>query len=313
MSSLSLPLVIAALTLAAAWLVGGLVFGPAAALAARWPRLSRFLLVIAALPLLTAVAVGAAAVMPGDPHHGPLLQAPAFACHCAAGSGWLHLCPAHPGDVLGWVPLALLALGAFLPGRLSAWRHLLFEPAGVGNGAVPTLMALPRPTAMLVGWWRPSLIVDRGLWNELSGDERAAVLAHERAHLFRRDPLVLMAIRVLVSFGPARSGQALTRAWLDGAERAADARAASEVGTEVLAGTLLRCARVASSSPHVGLSWTGGRLEQRVRALLSDAPPSVPAVSGPADLVLLTVVGLGLLSSTPWLHHQIEHLLNFSL
>jgi len=307
-SALSLPVVVLAMVLGSAWVVAAVVFPLWTGLVRRFGRLSRWSLLVAALPVAAAFVVGIAALLPGDPHLGQLLG-----CHCLTSMpGWLHLCPLHPAKALGLVAPALVVLGLLLPGRFRALYALSREPLGQGGG--PTPMDLPNPTAMLVGWLRPTLVVDRDLWATLDSAHRDAILAHERAHLTRRDPLVLMAIRVLSAFGPLPLGRALTRAWLDRAELKADAIAARQVGATELADALVRCARLASNPRPMALCWNGGALEQRVHALLDDGEATTtdsPDVSryDAAILGVLVVVGL---SWVPSLHHQVEHLINLS-
>jgi Zn-dependent protease with chaperone function len=54
-----------------------------------------------------------------------------------------------------------------------------------------------RPLAFCAGLWRPRIYVSRGALELLDGDALQAVIAHERHHAHRRDPLRLAAGRVL--------------------------------------------------------------------------------------------------------------------
>ncbi|MCA9571002.1 MAG: M48 family metalloprotease [Myxococcales bacterium] len=309
MSALSLPVAVMALFLGTAWLTGVVLFPPASWSFRRWPRLARLAPMVAMLPLLAGLWVGVAALLPGDPHLDRVLG-----CHCAHSMpGWLHLCPVHPGNAAGLVMPALLVVTALLPGRFRAWVVWLGEPRG--QGAVePMIMDLPYRTALVVGWLRPSVVVDRTLWEALDTPGRSAVLAHERAHLSRRDPLVLAVLLALVSLTPRPLGRALVRSWLDRAELRADALAAREVGPLVLAETLLRCARLGARPASFAPAWTGGSLERRVEQLVGPQARS----SDTADLGLVDLGIVGLLAGSaflalPWLHHQVEHILNLSL
>jgi len=306
MSAWSLPLVALAMSLLAGWLTAVIVFVPWNAVTAKFTSLARWSLVIAMLPLAAATAMALAAIIPGDPHLGTL-----FGCHCATSMpGWVHLCPMHPAGAFGWLLPAVLLISALLPSRIRAWRGLSRQPVGQGV-TEPTLLNLPHRTALLVGWWRPSIVIDLALWDGLSASHRAVVLAHEHAHLRRRDPLMLMVLRCLVSLGPAPMGNVLVRSWLDHAERMADAGAANRLGDPlVVADALIRCARI--SARPLALAWTGGRLNVRIHALLASdgsAEPLGPDV-GRADVVLVAVLATMVLANTPWLHHQVEHLLN---
>ncbi|MFT4975684.1 MAG: hypothetical protein ACI8S6_001571 [Myxococcota bacterium] len=310
MTALALPLVILALGLATAWGVAAVVLAAWSRGAERWPVLARWTPLVCILPLLAGGIVALSALLPGDPHLDQLLS-----CHCATSMpSWLHLCPSHPERSLQALPVAVLILGLLLPSRLRALSALAREPRGLGiEGAV--FADLPVPTAVLSGWLRPSLVIDRRLWAGLSETERAAVVAHEQGHLTRHDPLTLIVLRALVSLGPPTSGLRAVRGWLDHAESQADAAAVRAVGDPLLvADALLRCARLHTSGALVP-SWTGGQVERRISRLLDmAAPPRAPRPDvGLIDT--LAIVGLGLSGAvlSPWLHHQVEHLLNFFL
>lgn len=312
MTGLSLPVVVLALALLTAWGMAVLVLPLFARLADRVPGVARWSFAVAAVPWVVGAVVAIAGVLPGDPH----LDA-ALGCHCATSMpGWLHLCPAHPGHAAGLVPAASVVLLLLLPGRLGAVATLVRQPRGHGGGATPTITDLPSPTALLHGWLRPGLVVDRTLWSALSEPHRAAVLAHERAHLARRDPLALAVLQLLLSIAPAPIRHRVVRAWLGHAEARADAIAAETLGDPgMVAEALVRCARLAAPPP-LALAWNGGHLERRVQALLrpgSHAPAIRRPDAGLTDALLLAGVTAALLSATPWLHHQLEHLLNLSL
>lgn len=309
MSALSLPIAVLAMFLGTAWLTGLVLFPAVTWGFRRWPRLARLAPMVAALPLLVGTWVAIAGLLPGDPHLDHVLG-----CHCAHSMpGWLHLCPVHPGRAAALVLPALLVVFTLLPGRLRAWVTWLREPRG--QGAVePVVMDLPLRTALVVGWLRPSVVVDRTLWETLDPDERAAVLAHERGHLTRRDPLVLAVLLALVSLAPTRLGHALVRSWLGRAELAADALAAREVGPLVLAEALVRCARLGAQPASFAPAWTGGSLERRVEQLVGPEDRASDAADlGLVDFGVLALLTGSALLALPWLHHQVEHLLNLSL
>jgi Zn-dependent protease with chaperone function len=85
------------------------------------------------------------------------------------------------------------------------------EGAWLNPGRVRVVRGLPNP-AFTVGWFRPVVYVARELADRLTFRELVAVLAHERAHVERRDPLRLSAVRFL----------ARTLFWLPALGRLAD-------------------------------------------------------------------------------------------
>ena len=48
--------------------------------------------------------------------------------------------------------------------------------------------------------WVPRVLLSRGLFDALSAEERAVILAHERAHVRRRDALVGSVARAVAVF-----------------------------------------------------------------------------------------------------------------
>lgn len=99
-----------------------------------------------------------------------------------------------------------------------------------------------RPHAFCAGLLRPAVYVSTGAVRRLSGDQLAAVLAHEQLHRLRRDPLRIASARVLgeaLFFVPLLRG--LTRRYCMLAELAADDHAVAALGGDrsALAAALL--------------------------------------------------------------------------
>jgi len=311
MSLLTVPAIGLAFFLVGAWVTAAVAYPGFHAAVARRPGLARHTLLVAALPVIVGTTLALTAFLPGDPHLDHLLG-----CHCATSMpGWMHLCPQHPTTAPVLLVPTLGAILMLLPGRLQALAFLFREPLGTGTGATPTLVDLPHPTAVLAGWLRPSLLIDRRLWTTLQPEHRDALLAHERGHLARRDPLVLTVLRVLTAVAPSARARPLLRQWLDHAERSADQAATRHVDPLVVAEALVACARLTPSRPSGRLGWTAGQLESRVHALVDGAPDTrVPrpdaSIADLAAALLLLAVGL---VSAPWLHHHVEHVLNLGL
>jgi Zn-dependent protease with chaperone function len=316
MAALSLPVVALALFVGTAWVAAALLLPAWLRAADALPGAARLAPQVAALPWFAGLALALGALLPGDPHQGSTLL-----CHCLESMPtWRHLCPVHPEQAGSLALPALAVLGLLLPGRLRAASALLRAPIGWGGGGQPRVVALGRPVALLHGWLRPTLVVDRGLWQVLSGGERAAVLAHEQGHLARRDPQVLMLLRALLVLAPRACAERAARRWLHRAERCADREAARLIGDPVVvADALIRCARLGSAAPPLAVAWTGGDVAQRVQALVegdpvgagAPAPRAKPDV-GPTDAALLVFLVAAALAATPWVHHPMEHLLNLT-
>jgi len=147
---------------------------------------------------------------------------------------------------------------------------------------------------------RPRILVSTALAAELTAAEVAAVLAHEHQHVRHRDPLRIMAVRLLTAFAwymPAASWLA-SRAVLR-RELAADLASARGTGRGVLAGALLKlaslpaCPAAAAAGPDRD---SPGSLEARVAQLEEGRPPRLrlarPRVLGTAGVVaVLTAAG----------------------
>jgi Zn-dependent protease with chaperone function len=144
--------------------------------------------------------------------------------------------------------------------------------------AAPAVTVLPtcRGGALVVGSRRPVVILGRDLLERLDEAELEGVLAHELAHVRRRDNLVatfLGAIRDLTFFVPF-GGWAIRQLHRE-RELAADQVAVTATGRPgALASGLLKVLEVATpdeAHPCATLA-PGGGLVDRVRVLVEDAP-----------------------------------------
>jgi Zn-dependent protease with chaperone function len=312
-SAVALPLVVLAAFLGTAWLAAVLWFPLWGAMAARSPALARGSIHATALPAVLGLVLVAAAVLPLDPHLGLVLR-----CHCGASlPGWMHLCPLHPAQAAPLVGPALAVVLLLVPGRLRQLRRVArtARPFGIlaspGGSAEPLVLPLPQRTALVTGVLRPRVVVDRDLWDVLSPEDRAVVVAHEQGHVHRRDPLVLAVLGVLSALGPPSAGDAVVRAWLRRAELAADRVAAAHTDPVQVAEALVRCARLQQGAA-VPLSCGGGALEQRVRHLLAlrVGPRDGGGDLARADGMVLAAVAGAAIALGSGLHHPLEHLLN---
>jgi hypothetical protein len=155
---------------------------------------------------------------------------------------------------------------------------------------VVKLLDLDLPMIYCAGVRHPAIHVSRGALELLDPAELQAALAHELAHLGRRDPgrsWVVLALRGLLAFNP--TFQVLARTLARDAERLADERA-SELGADrlALAAALLRLHRATGGGVSRRTLLFGGArsgrvrrahdldIEQRARALLDPPPERLP-------------------------------------
>ncbi|MEO6526367.1 MAG: M56 family metallopeptidase [Gemmatimonadaceae bacterium] len=163
--------------------------------------------------------------------------------------------------------------------------------------------------AFTAGWWRPSIYLSRQLTRSLSSAELAALIAHEGAHVARRDPLRLSMFRFLgrtLFWLPALSRLAADMA--DEAEIDADDRAA---GTSplVLASAIVsvaewsrqRHAWAQDFSGAVGFA-QGDMIERRVRRLAGEDVPMLTHVTRRSIIAAVAALALVLTSGVLMAH-----------
>lgn len=244
--------------------------------------------------------------------------------HCPLHEdGHVHLClahaPSHPVTTAEWL---LLGAGAVAVGgvvlrvvraQLVTWRAVssLLRVAGRGS-AGGGLVESAEPLSVTAGLLAPLVLVSTGLRSRLAPQHLAAVLAHERAHAGRRDPLRMLAVALLcAAHGPATRRLLVADAAL-ACEEAADELAAREVGDRVVvAEAILAVERVLGRRGHqVGfaLGMSGCAAEARVEALLGNP---LPEASAPRSrrVLLAAIAGLALAAAFE-IHHITETVLD---
>jgi hypothetical protein len=172
--------------------------------------------------------------------------------------------------------------------------HVAVIHAGVDPDRVALLAGSPLP-AFTVGALRPRIFVSERLEEILSREELIAVLAHEGAHLRRRDPLrfslMRFVSRALFWLPVLRS---LERHFLEETELRADAAAASKSGVLTASALLLltqHFGRPTASLLTAGLS-PHAFLAMRVRVLTGSVGATLTAVSRRAVLLSLAAIVL---------------------
>lgn len=210
-----------------------------------------------------------------------------------------------PAD-LGWA--ALVVLAALVLGALVAvlWARSLFRQLRASRRYLRDLGPLQtrriggtdvrvyrrsEVEAFCAGYLAPRIYVSTASVTSLGGDELAAVLAHERHHRDRRDPLRLLLIRSLAAalfFMPAL--RRLTDRYVALAELAADEAAVRAKDASSLASAMLSFGEAEASGAVVGIA------PERVDHLLGAAPRwELPAVLLAATAA--AVAGVGLLAA----------------
>lgn len=298
-----------------------------------WPRLARHLagqsptrryraaLAFALAPLPLASSIVLLVLLPGV-----LGLAWSSADHCLRHADHAHLCLVHGLEVAAvWLVVpALLALA--WTGGAALLRHRRDEPVTRGLRALEAvarpLDASPlcivdseAPLALTHGRWRPRTLVSRALARALAPDEWAALVAHERAHVRRAEPLW----RWLAQLGSTPLMPSTRRAVLDelvlASEQICDAEAARRTSPLAVARAILSVERLMSETPAPSFSTVGiadGGVIARVDTLLAPGTPGPPPSTSAA-----WAVGVGLFAFAGLLgcalHHLAEHALSHAL
>ena len=228
-----------------------------------------------------------------------------------------------PASLLPWMPwiTALWILGVAVSAlrllggawRLHRWATRQTSPAPsewqeccdslgrrLGLRSQVPLRESPRVHGpLIVGWFRPILVLPLGMLQSLPGLQIEALLLHELAHVHGRDPLIHLlqrAVETLLFYHPAVwwVSEQIRRE----REHRCDDRVIEAQGEgHSLAEALVTLAERAHSAEPLALAATDGSVASRVRRLLQDRPAGSTGTTasrkGWIPLVLM-VVGLGI-------------------
>jgi Zn-dependent protease with chaperone function len=281
----------------------------------------RALTLLAALPAMSAVGLLFAACLPSL----VALLVPGLD-HCPVhDDGHAHLCfvhlphvGIHTGLLVSLVFLAsyvLLRAGFAVSSVLRALRVVaaLGRTGEHRSDLGITIVETRQPLCFAAGLFSPRVLLSRGLFDALSSEERAVILAHERAHVRRRDALVGSVARALALFHLPWVGHWLVHELEVAAEQACDEEAARCVADRVcVAAAILAVERaaqevVAREISPVAVAFGARAVERRVEALLGDPLP----LQSLRPLVISSGVAVvSLLALADELHHLTESVLS---
>ena len=263
--------------------------------------------------LLGALSPGLLAALGGHGDH----------CLTHGGGHHHHLCLLHPPHATGqasvWLACSLVLVPAAIALLRRTWldrahrrlaRTLVdtSQPACLPAHPDVRLLDQPESLALTVGLRRPTILVSSGLLERASPRTLEVVLAHERAHVHRRDAWLARLDRLVASLLPRRVAGPLLDELTLAREQACDMQAAAQVGDPLLvAQALTEVARLGLHAPDVGVAMAASSLELRVRHLLD--PPTADPRTWMLPAMLLTV----LLAGAGPLHGAVEHLVTFLL
>lgn len=241
--------------------------------------------------------------------------------HCDGGDphAHAHICGHH---VVAWPSLLLILIAALAVVR-GAWRltrhgHALLRAARVRRtldaasrldaelGA--QILPFEEPRAFVLGLWRPRLYVTEGLVIGGGSEHLGAVLAHERAHIARRDPfrrfVAGLGLAFHLPFVARRLDDALARAQ----EMAADEDAATTLASRVRVARALVALARATPAPEGATAFATSDVTTRVALLMDDTPRADrPTV---LHFVIGSAIAIASVAmSADFVHHGVEILL----
>jgi Zn-dependent protease with chaperone function len=311
---LGLLLVAAAAGAAAAGVASGLVWSASRTVRRLQPtRRADLIFALALLPGFAALAVTAAVVAPSM-LHGLSIRPD----HCAHHGHHAHLCAIHGALPPSWLAaLGAVAVVLVLGRGLAALARVRRASARVerlvgfaGGSTDSDIVWVPGSPwlCLAIGVRRPRVLVSRSLPEALGEARWRAALAHERAHLRRRDPATSAVLALAEAWIWPGAARALVSAWREAAEQAADAAAARETSPLDVAEAMVAVARLrpdASLQPALAAV----ALERRIVALL-DGPDDRGSARPVGVLVGVTATALVLaVGAVDPMHHAIESLL----
>jgi len=256
----------------------------------------------AASPAAAAAAVAAPISDPAyvPPPSLPLADLPAAGIEAGPPTIWDDPTPL---VLLVYLAGLLMVVGRLLAGlyMLGRWTRAArpvacpewlaaFEQAGGGDAGARLMVSDLIPSPLSWGWRRPVILIDPDTLDE--PNEADAILAHELAHVARRDWPALMLTRVAAAvfwFNPLV--WLLEREIVQQAEEAADCEAAAHVEPARYAQTLLSWAQVPGRAlPANSIAPKQSALGRRIRAILDRRER--PRGSAWAKLAAILCVGI---------------------
>lgn len=250
-----------------------------------------------------------------------LVQSAVGVDHCEAHGHHAHLCITHGAQWIErtWVVVGLAIVAATFLGRtvivaasfLRGARSIRELHALSSDGSDVRLVDSERAFCFVA---RSGIYVSSRVWTSLSEGERAALVAHEAAHIRHGDLRTRAMLEALLVLAAPLVGDRVRKAWLQASERLCDAHAATVTSDpEAVAAAMLSMCRLQATRPVLvfGFTPTVEEVEGRVRAVLAGGPLGEHAAVVLARVVVAGCVVLaiaGVVAAEP-VHHAFETLL----
>ncbi len=242
--------------------------------------------------------------------------------HCPVHDEHAHLCLVHGTEwiELPWIVVTLAIVGATLVGRLVLIAASVIRGArsvhalhAISRDAGPVRIVESERAFCFVAGRTPSIYVSSRVWSSLPEAERAALLAHEAAHVAHGDLRKRFLIELCLAFAAPLVGDRTRATWLAASERLCDARAAQASSPAAVASAMVSLFRLETSRPagSFGLTPTQAELGARVEAVLAARPlgERLSSLAGRIVVVTCAVLIVSTAVVAEPLHHAFETLL----
>jgi hypothetical protein len=213
-----------------------------------------------------------------------------------------------------WLIIRLARRLADLVAAQRAARDLRRLGQPISEDGLCRIVPSPEPFAFAVGIFEPVVAVSPPLWDKLTFGQRQVLLAHERAHVNRRDLLVSQILWAASLFGAPTTGRTALSLWELTSELLCDREAVLAAGRpSIVADAILAVARMRKRPTALPLTAVGahGYVMERIESLLREEPDGAPAAARLSTLgwlgVALFLFGCTVFSEP--LHHLLETLL----
>jgi Zn-dependent protease with chaperone function len=214
--------------------------------------------------------------------------------------------------ILALIGLARVVFFASRRRAIALTLHGMSRPDATWRGLPVYRLTSDSPVCFSLGVLRPRVYAASGLLERLADRERDAVMAHEQAHVRRKDGLVGALMSTVYLLFPLPGAALLCREWRRAAERACDLAAAAEVGDPCdVASALVHVARMGLAPAVPGTASFAAQqsaedVEGRVRALLDINPVTEDrAMRAPLYATVFLLACL-LVALEPMLRHVVE-------
>lgn len=193
--------------------------------------------------------------------------------------------------------------------RETGRAHAILAAGGVAWAGRLAIVPSDQALCFVFGLRKPTLVLSSLVMSTFSPEALAAMVAHEAAHVTRRDTLWrLLAQFARLVHAPSLGTLAFKR-WTAASEGVCDATAAGHVGSRLLVAEALVGFRRMANGPRAwdaaAAGFAEGDLATRVNRLLADEPRPGRPWWAPWPWAL----GLVAIAATPLLHRMLEGLL----